>query len=88
MNSPYKKYFDWFMFSMIQRSITIFPKPRIIRLLKLNHSLHGTLSLLNTPARKRFEFIVLGYMLLGVTFSFGTVLYLQEYGISVSWSLS
>ncbi|MDY0402905.1 ion transporter [Sulfurovum sp.] len=62
--------------------IAIFPKFRIIRLLKLYHYLHGTSSLLNALTRKRFEFIFLGYMLLGVTFSFGTVFYILEYGIN------
>lgn len=64
--------------------IAIFPKFRIIRLLKLYHYLHGTSSLLNALTRKRFEFIFLGYMLLGVTFSFGTVFYILEYGINES----
>lgn len=62
--------------------IAIFPKFRIIRLLKLYHYLHGTSSLFNALTRKRFEFIFLGYMLLGVTFSFGTVFYILEYGIN------
>ncbi|MDD3591646.1 MAG: NAD-binding protein [Sulfurovum sp.] len=62
--------------------IAIFPKFRIIRLLKLYHYLHGTSSLLNALTRKRFEFIFLGYMLLGVTFSFGTVFYILEYGVN------
>lgn len=62
--------------------IAIFPKFRIIRLLKLYHYLHGTSSLFNALRRKRFEFIFLGYMLLGVTFSFGTVFYILEYGIN------
>ncbi|MDM5270949.1 NAD-binding protein [Sulfurovum sp. zt1-1] len=62
--------------------IAIFPKFRIIRLLKLYHYMHGTSSLFKALTRKRFEFIFLGYMLLGVTFSFGTVFYILEYGVN------
>lgn len=62
--------------------IAIFPKFRIIRLLKLYHYMHGTSSLFNALTRKRFEFIFVGYILLGVTFSFGTVFYILEYGIN------
>ena len=50
--------------------IAIFPKFRIIRLLKLYHYMHGASSLFNALLKKRFEFIFLGYMLLGVTFTF------------------
>ena len=62
--------------------VAIFPKFRIIRLLKLYHYMHGTSSLFKALTRKRFEFIFLGYMLLGVTFSLGTVFYILEYGVN------
>ncbi len=60
--------------------VAIFPKFRIVRLLKLYHYMHGTSSLFKALASKRFEFIFLGYLLLGVTFSLGTVFYILEYG--------
>ncbi len=62
--------------------IAIFPKFRIIRLLKLYHYMHGASSLFNALLKKRFEFIFLGYMLLGVTFTFGSIFYLLEFGIN------
>ena len=62
--------------------VAIFPKFRIVRLLKLYHYMHGTSSLFKALASKRFEFIFLGYLLLGVTFSLGTVFYILEYGIN------
>ncbi|MGB5506666.1 MAG: NAD-binding protein [Sulfurovum sp.] len=64
--------------------IAIFPKFRIIRLLKLYHYMHGASSLFNALLKKRFEFIFLGYMLLGVTFTFGSIFYLLEYGVNES----
>jgi len=64
--------------------IAIFPKFRIIRLLKLYHYMHGASSLFNALLKKRFEFIFLGYMLFGVTFTFGSIFYLLEYGINES----
>ncbi|HEY9190234.1 MAG TPA: ion channel [Sulfurovum sp.] len=62
--------------------IAIFPKFRIIRLLKLYHYMHGASSLFNALLKKRFEFIFLGYMLLGVTFTLGSIFYLLEFGIN------
>lgn len=64
--------------------VAIFPKFRIIRLLKLYHYMHGASSLFNALLKKRFEFIFLGYMLLGVTFTFGSIFYLLEFGINES----
>lgn len=62
--------------------IAIFPKFRIVRLLKLYHYMHGASSLFNALLKKRFEFIFLGYMLLGVMFTFGSIFYLLEFGIN------
>ena len=62
--------------------IAIFPKFRIVRLFKLYHYLHGTSSLFKALTNKRFEFIFLGYMLFGITFSLGSVFYILEYGIN------
>lgn len=62
--------------------IAIFPKFRIIRLLKLYHYMHGASSLFDALLKKRFEFIFLGYLLLGVTFTFGSIFYLLEFGIN------
>ncbi|WP_373032261.1 NAD-binding protein [Sulfurovum sp.] len=62
--------------------IAIFPKFRIIRLLKLYHYMHGASSLFNALLKKRFEFVFLGYMLLGVTFTFGSIFYLLEFGVN------
>ena len=62
--------------------IAIFPKFRILRLLKLYHYMHGASTLVNALLKKRFEFIFLGYMLLGVTFTFGSIFYLLEFGIN------
>ena len=64
--------------------IAIFPKFRIIRLLKLYHYMHGASSLFNALLKKRFEFIFLGYMLFGITFSLGSIFYLLEFGINES----
>ncbi len=62
--------------------VAIFPKFRIIRLLKLYHYMHGASSLFDALLKKRFEFIFLGYMLFGITFSFGSIFYLLEFGIN------
>lgn len=62
--------------------IAIFPKFRIIRLLKLYHYMHGASTLFEALLQKRFEFIFLGYMLLGITFTFGSLFYLLEFGIN------
>lgn len=62
--------------------VAIFPKFRIIRLLKLYHYMHGASSLFGALQKKRFEFIFLGYMLLGITFTFGSIFYLLEFGIN------
>ena len=62
--------------------VAIFPKFRIVRLLKLYHYMHGASSLFNALLKKRFEFIFLGYMLFGVTFTFGSIFYLLEFGIN------
>ena len=62
--------------------VAIFPKFRIIRLLKLYHYMHGASTLFEALLQKRFEFIFLGYMLLGVTFTFGSLFYLLEFGIN------
>ena len=64
--------------------VAIFPKFRIIRLLKLYHYMHGASSLFNALLKKRFEFIFLGYMLFGITFTFGSLFYLLEFGINES----
>ena len=64
--------------------VAIFPKFRIIRLLKLYHYMHGASSLFNALLKKRFEFIFLGYMLFGITFTFGSIFYLLEFGINES----
>jgi len=64
--------------------IAIFPKFRIVRLLKLYHYMHGASSLFNALLKKRFEFIFLGYMLFGITFTFGSIFYLLEFGINES----
>ncbi len=64
--------------------IAIFPKFRIVRLLKLYHYMHGASSLFNALLKKRFEFIFLGYMMLGVTFTLGSIFYLLEFGINES----
>jgi voltage-gated potassium channel len=44
--------------------------------------MHGASSLFNALLKKRFEFVFLGYMLLGVTFTFGSIFYLLEFGIN------
>jgi len=62
--------------------IAIFPKFRIVRLLKLYHYMHGASSLFNALLKKRFEFIFLGYMLFAITFTLGSIFYLLEYGIN------
>ena len=62
--------------------VAIFPKFRIIRLLKLYHYMHGASSLFDALLKKRFEFVFLGYMLFGVTFTFGSIFYLLEFGIN------
>jgi len=62
--------------------IAIFPNFRIIRLLKLYHYISGASSLFDALAKKRFEFIFLGYMLFGVTFTFGSMFYLLEFGVN------
>ena len=62
--------------------VAIFPKFRIIRLLKLYHYMHGASSLFDTLLKKRFEFIFLGYMLFGITFTFGSIFYLLEFGVN------
>ncbi len=64
--------------------VAIFPKFRIIRLLKLYHYMHGASSLFDALLKKRFEFIFLGYMLFGITFTFGSIFYLLEFGINES----
>ena len=62
--------------------IAIFPKFRIIRLFKLYHYMHGTSSLFKALTKKRFEFIFLGYLLLGIVFTFGSLFYVLEFGIN------
>jgi len=69
-------------FSAIINLIAIFPQFRIIRLLKLYHYMHGASSLFDALIKKRFEFIFLIYMLLAVTFTFGTILYILEFNIN------
>lgn len=59
--------------------VAIFPKFRIIRLLKLYHYMHGASSLFDALLKKRFEFIFLGYLLFGITFTFGSIFYLLEF---------
>ena len=60
--------------------VAIFPKFRMLRLLKLYHYMHGASSLFNALLKKRFEFVFLGYMLFGVTFALGSIFYLLEFG--------
>jgi len=62
--------------------IAIFPQFRIIRLLKLYRYMSGASSLFEALTKKRFEFIFLGYMLIGVTFTVGSIFYLLEFGIN------
>lgn len=62
--------------------VAIFPKFRIVRLLKLYHYMHGASSLFDALLKKRFEFIFLGYMLFAITFTLGSIFYLLEYGIN------
>lgn len=62
--------------------IAIFPQFRIIRLLKLYHYMHGTSSLFRALTKKRFEFIFLGYILFGVTFTLGSIFYILEYDVN------
>jgi voltage-gated potassium channel len=80
---PIKKQFTYLIsLPALIDFLAIFPKFRIVRLLKLYHYMHGTSSLFKALASKRFEFIFLGYLFLGVTFSLGTVFYILEYGIN------
>ncbi len=58
--------------------IAIFPKFRILRLLKLYHYVPGISSLFITLSKKRFEFIFLGYLLLFIPFLVGSLFYLLE----------
>lgn len=60
--------------------VAIFPKFRILRLLKLYHYMHSVSSMFDALVKKRFEFIFLGYMLFGVTFTLGSIFYLLEFG--------
>ena len=62
--------------------VAIFPKFRIVRLLKLYHYMHGASSLFDALLKKRFELIFLGYMLFAITFTLGSIFYLLEYGIN------
>ncbi len=62
--------------------IAIFPKFRIVRLLKLYHYMHGASSLFDALLKKRFEFVFLGYMLFAITFTLGSIFYLLEFGIN------
>jgi len=62
--------------------VAIFPKFRIVRLLKLYHYMHGASSLFDALLKKRFEFMFLGYMLFAITFTFGSIFYLLEFGIN------
>jgi voltage-gated potassium channel len=62
--------------------VAIFPKFRIVRLLKLYHYMHGASSLFDALLKKRFEFIFLGYMLFGITFTFGSIFYLLEFDVN------
>ncbi|HQR73697.1 MAG TPA: NAD-binding protein [Sulfurovum sp.] len=62
--------------------IAIFPDFRIVRLLKLYRYMHGASSLFDALLKKRFEFIFIGYMLFGITFTFGSLFYLLEFGVN------
>ncbi|CAA6803577.1 MAG: Potassium voltage-gated channel subfamily KQT; possible potassium channel, VIC family [uncultured Sulfurovum sp.] len=62
--------------------VAIFPKFRIVRLLKLYHYMHGASSLFDALLKKRFEFIFLGYMLFAITFTLGSIFYLLEFGVN------
>ncbi len=58
--------------------IAIFPKFRVVRLLKLYHYIPGISSLFTALSKRRFEFIFLGYLLLFVPFLIGSLFYLLE----------
>ncbi len=62
--------------------IAIFPKFRIVRLLKLFHYMNGTSSIIKALVKKQFEFIFLAYFLFGIVFSLGSLFYIFEFNIN------
>ncbi len=58
--------------------VAIFPKFRVLRLLKLYHYIPGITTLFSALSRKKFEFVFLGYLLLFVPFLVGSLFYLVE----------
>jgi len=91
LSAPSKKAYKFAFLTKLRYMVTlpalidfvaIFPKFRIIRLLKLYHYMHGASSLFDALLKKRFEFIFLGYMLFAITFTLGSIFYLLEFGIN------
>ena len=91
LSAPSKKAYKFAFLAKLRYMVTlpalidfvaIFPKFRIIRLLKLYHYMHGASSLFDALLKKRFEFIFLGYMLFAITFTLGSIFYLLEFGIN------
>ena len=85
--NSFKDYFDVIVLPKLQYIVSfpalidlvaIFPKFRVIRLLKLYHYIPGISSLFTALSKKRFEFIFLGYLLLFVPFLVGSLFYLLE----------
>jgi|LGOV01.1.fsa_nt_gb voltage-gated potassium channel len=83
----FKDYFDVIVLPKLQYLVSfpalidlvaIFPKFRVVRLLKLYHYLPGISTLFTALSKKRFEFIFLGYLLLFVPFLVGSLFYLLE----------
>ena len=85
--NSFKDYFDVIILPKLQYIVSfpalidlvaIFPKFRVVRLLKLYHYIPGISSLFTALSKKRFEFIFLGYLLLFVPFLVGSLFYLLE----------
>ncbi len=85
--NSFKEYFDVLVLPKLQYIVSfpalidlvaIFPKFRVVRLMKLYHYIPGISSLFTALSKKRFEFIFLGYLLLFVPFLVGSLFYLLE----------
>ncbi len=85
--NTFKDYFNIIMLPSLQYIVSfpalidlvaIFPKFRLVRLLKLYHYIPGISSLFGALSKKRFEFIFLGYLLIFVPFLVGSLFYLLE----------
>lgn len=85
--NSFKDYFDVIVLPKLQYIVSfpalidlvaIFPKFRVVRLLKLYHYVPGISTLFTALSKKRFEFIFLGYLLLFVPFLVGSLFYLLE----------